>query len=78
MEVADTKGDLIAFGRFFIANVSFPSMSTLCNVTYSNSALLQPDLPRRLKEDIPLNKYDRSTFYSFETAEGYTDYPFAS
>ena len=38
---------------------------------------MQPDLPRRLREDIPLNKYDRSTFYTFETAEGYTDYPFS-
>ncbi|KAK7685015.1 hypothetical protein QCA50_011850 [Cerrena zonata] len=57
IEVADTKGDIIAFGRPFIPN---------------------PDLPRRLRENIALTPYDRSTFYTPETAKGYTDYPFAS
>ncbi|CCD24901.1 alkene reductase NDAI_0E00850 [Naumovozyma dairenensis CBS 421] len=33
-----------------------------------------PDLVDRLEKGQPLNKYDRSTFYSF-TKEGYTDYP---
>ena len=31
--------------------------------------------PRRLREDAPLNAYDRSTFYG-GTEKGYTDYPF--
>ncbi|EIW75438.1 FMN-linked oxidoreductase [Coniophora puteana RWD-64-598 SS2] len=37
-----------------------------------------PDLPRRLKENIPLTPYDRSKFYMMgsHTPEGYTDYPF--
>lgn len=36
-----------------------------------------PDLPRRLREGIPLNPYDRSTFYGpfKDNAVGYTDYP---
>jgi len=46
--------DLVAFGRFFIAN---------------------PDLPERLRRELPLNPYDRSTFYGGD-AHGYTDYPF--
>ncbi|KAK7451304.1 hypothetical protein VKT23_012646 [Stygiomarasmius scandens] len=54
-KIADEKGDIIAFGRPFIAN---------------------PDLPLRLQHDIPLNKYDRTTFYT-QGSEGYTDYPFA-
>ncbi|KAK8850760.1 hypothetical protein IAR55_004680 [Kwoniella newhampshirensis] len=33
-----------------------------------------PDLPERIKNDWPLTKYDRSTFYT-PTAEGYIDYP---
>ena len=38
-----------------------------------------PDLPKRLKEGLPLNKYDRTTFYGADPAEkGYTDYPFYS
>ncbi|KAI8888870.1 FMN-linked oxidoreductase [Backusella circina FSU 941] len=51
---AESTGNLIAFGRLFIAN---------------------PDLVERLQNDSPLNKYDRSTFYTHE-AKGYTDYPF--
>src|SRR5579859_7133089 len=46
--------DLVAFGRFFIAN---------------------PDLPRRIQESLPLNPYDRDTFYGGDH-RGYTDYPF--
>ncbi|KII91973.1 hypothetical protein PLICRDRAFT_172136 [Plicaturopsis crispa FD-325 SS-3] len=58
LETAEHTGDLIAFGRHFIAN---------------------PDLPYRLKHNIPLTKGDRSKYYvRGETDEdGYTDYPFA-
>ena len=33
-----------------------------------------PDLPRRLREGLPLTPYNRATFYGGEAA-GYTDYP---
>ncbi|KAJ3540737.1 hypothetical protein NM688_g6184 [Phlebia brevispora] len=56
LEVAEEKGDIVAFGRWFISN---------------------PDLPLRLRKNIPLTKYNRATFYSPGLAEGYTDYPFA-
>ncbi|KAL0572973.1 hypothetical protein V5O48_008987 [Marasmius crinis-equi] len=58
-ELADAKGDLVAYGRRFISN---------------------PDLPYRLKHDIPLNAYDRSTFYCPGSLDpkGFTDYPSAS
>ncbi len=29
----------------------------------------------KIAQGLPLNKYDRSTFYAFD-AKGYTDYPF--
>ncbi|WP_375788482.1 alkene reductase [Bradyrhizobium sp. Pha-3] len=48
-------GDLVAFGRHFIAN---------------------PDLPERIRQGLPLTRYDRSTFYGGD-ARGYTDYPTA-
>jgi len=53
---AEETGDLIAYGRHFIAN---------------------PDLPMRLEKDLPLNAYDRDTFYSGANsgANGYIDYP---
>lgn len=38
-----------------------------------------PDLVRRIRESIPLTKYNRDTFYLYgpDKKEGYTDYPFA-
>jgi N-ethylmaleimide reductase len=48
--------DLVAFGRYFIAN---------------------PDLPERFRLNLPLNPYDRDTFYG-GAEEGYVDYPFHS
>ncbi|PBK85283.1 NADH:flavin oxidoreductase/NADH oxidase [Armillaria gallica] len=58
MKVADEKGELIAFGRYFISN---------------------PDLPKKLRKDLPLTSYNRSTFFLHgEVTEGYTDYPFTS
>ncbi|KAF7433608.1 hypothetical protein PC9H_005569 [Pleurotus ostreatus] len=54
---AAERGDIIAVGRYFLAN---------------------PDLPLRWKEDLPLNSYDRSTFYvpGDVSGKGYSDYPF--
>ncbi|KAH8176377.1 NADH:flavin oxidoreductase / NADH oxidase family protein [Sarocladium implicatum] len=36
-----------------------------------------PDLAFRVKEDIPLVKYNRATFYTPKKAEGYTDWAFS-
>ena len=52
--VRDGDADLVAFGRYFLAN---------------------PDLPKRIRLGLPLNAYERATFYTFD-ARGYTDYPF--
>jgi hypothetical protein len=52
--VRSGDADLVAFGRYFVAN---------------------PDLPKRIRLGLPLNAYDRDTFYTFD-ARGYTDYPF--
>ncbi|KAJ9186328.1 hypothetical protein P3X46_001911 [Hevea brasiliensis] len=53
--IASGGADLVALGRWFLAN---------------------PDLPRRYELNAALNKYDRSTFYTFDPVVGYTDYPF--
>lgn len=46
-------------------------------VAFGRWFIANPDLPRRLKEKLPLNSYDRSTFYGADPPEkGYTDYPF--
>ncbi|KAI8052271.1 12-oxophytodienoic acid reductase 1 [Syncephalis plumigaleata] len=54
--VKNSRADLIAFGRHFIAN---------------------PDLPARIRNNWPLNPYNRKTFYT-PGPEGYLDYPFYS
>lgn len=48
-------------------------------IVFGRSFLATPDLVRRVKDGIELNKPDRDTFYvkGPEHTEGYTDYPFA-
>ncbi|KAJ3530312.1 hypothetical protein NMY22_g8627 [Coprinellus aureogranulatus] len=61
LDVAEGKGDLIAFGRLFISN---------------------PDLPFRLRHNLPLMLPDRKAFYTHsdepDTEEGYTSYAFSA
>ncbi|KAM0918145.1 hypothetical protein ACQ4PT_008789 [Festuca glaucescens] len=45
-------------------------------VAYGRLFLANPDLPKRFELGAPLNKYDRSTFYTQDPIVGYTDYPF--
>ena len=45
-------------------------------VAYGRLFLANPDLPKRFELGAPLNKYDRSTFYTQDPVVGYTDYPF--
>lgn len=45
-------------------------------VIFGRWFLANPDLPARLAEGLPLNAYDRATFYGAEPpAKGYVDYP---
>ncbi len=44
-------------------------------IVMGRSFIANPDLPKRLAEGLPLNAYDRTTFYG-GNAKGYTDYPF--
>ena len=44
-------------------------------VAFGRHFVANPDLPKRIKLGLPLNQYDRDTFYTFD-ARGYTDYPF--
>jgi N-ethylmaleimide reductase len=43
-------------------------------VAFGRAFLSNPDLPERLRRDLPLNAHDRSTFYG-GAERGYTDYP---
>jgi N-ethylmaleimide reductase len=44
-------------------------------VAFGRHFVANPDLPKRIQFGLPLNPYDRNTFYTFD-AHGYTDYPF--
>ncbi|KAK7442715.1 hypothetical protein VKT23_015961 [Stygiomarasmius scandens] len=48
-------------------------------IAFGRLFLANPDLPRRIEDDLPFNKYDRTTFYVPNSSDpkGYTDYPFA-
>lgn len=43
-------------------------------VAFGRAFIANPDLPERLRRNLPLNPYDRETFYGGD-ARGYTDYP---
>jgi N-ethylmaleimide reductase len=45
-------------------------------VAFGRHFISNPDLPERLRRGLPLNRYDRSTFYGGD-ARGYIDYPTA-
>ncbi len=73
-----------AFGGVYIANEKFNAVTANAiieagdadAVAFGVPFLANPDLPKRLLENLPLNTPDNTTFYA-SGAKGYTDYPFA-
>ena len=46
-------------------------------IVFGRHFIANPDLVERLGKGLPLNKYDRTTFYGADPPEkGYIDYPF--
>ena len=80
----DSLGPLLKkeFGGVYIANESLDKAGaqqlldngTADAVAFGKDFIANPDLPRRLETDAPLNKWNAETFYG-PSAEGYTDYP---
>ncbi|MGY4314027.1 N-ethylmaleimide reductase [Bradyrhizobium sp. JR3.5] len=72
------------FSRTLIAAGGFTPASAEAIVTFGDADLVafgrhfisNPDLPERIRQGLPLTRYDRSTFYGGD-ARGYTDYPTA-
>ncbi|MCQ9156613.1 alkene reductase [Acidomonas methanolica] len=68
-------GTLIAAGGFDGASAeAIIRAGDADAVAFGRSFISNPDLPDRLRRNLPLNPYDRSTFYGGD-AHGYTDYP---
>jgi len=80
----DSLGPLLKkeFGGVYIANEKMDKQAaqqvldagTADAIAFGKAFIANPDLPRRLKIDAPLNEWKAETFYH-ATAEGYTDYP---
>jgi N-ethylmaleimide reductase len=69
------KGKLIAAGGFEPETAEeIVERGMVDAVAFGRHFVSNPDLPRRIREGLPLSDYDRSTFYTFH-AHGYTDYP---
>ncbi|MBA5638672.1 alkene reductase [Duganella sp. LX20W] len=70
------------FGGVFIANEKMDKATaqrvldagTADAIAFGKAFIANPDLPRRLQLDAPLNEWKMETFYH-PTEEGYTDYP---
>ncbi|WP_420235501.1 alkene reductase [Pseudomonas sp. ABY48] len=70
------KGPMIAAGGFHLLSAeALLARGDADMVAFGRAFIANPDLPRRLRDDLPLNAYDRDTFYG-GNAQGYTDYPF--
>ena len=82
---------VIAAGGFTPASAELAVSADLCDaVAFGRLFLSTPDLPARIAEGRPPNRYDRSTFYTVwskpigtegktedDLRRGYTDYPLA-
>jgi len=87
-EIAEGKAPIAAqhlrpkFDRTLIAAGGFTAESAAAIVEAGDADLVafgrhfvsNPDLPERIRRNLPLNRYDRSTFYGGD-GRGYIDYP---
>ncbi|AUT65023.1 alkene reductase [Paraburkholderia terrae] len=70
------SGVIIAAGGFDGASAeAIINVGDADLVAFGRHFVANPDLPKRLRRNLPLNEYDRSTFYG-GSEFGYTDYPF--
>ena len=68
-------GPVIAAGGFDAADAdAILTRGDADLVAFGRHFLANPDLPERLRRNLPLNPYDRDTFY-YGGTKGYADYP---
>lgn len=69
-------GPIVAAGGFDPAGAeAIVKKGDVDLVAFGRHFISNPDLPKRIELGLPLNPYDRATFYG-GTEKGYTDYPF--
>jgi N-ethylmaleimide reductase len=70
------RGPIIAAGGFNPESASeIIRKGEADMVAFGRQFIANPDLPRRIQLGLPLNPYNRATFYGGDY-RGYTDYPF--
>jgi N-ethylmaleimide reductase len=70
------KGPIIAAGGFDAKGAEdIVAKGDADLVAFGRHFIANPDLPERIRLGLPLNPYDRGSFYG-GNARGYTDYPF--
>ncbi|NKJ39563.1 alkene reductase [Rhizobium sp. SG570] len=70
------RGPVIAAGGFNPDTAKAAVSNGVADlIAFGRHFVANPDLPKRIENGLPLNPYDRSTFYAFDE-RGYTDYPF--
>lgn len=68
-------GAVIANGNYDVARANDAIERGYADlIAFGRAFLANPDLPRRLRDGLPLNVPDQDTFYNGD-ARGYTDYP---
>lgn len=81
LEAWDNRSPVIVAGGYTPENAApaleqhYQKWNTL--VAFGRHFLANPDLVYRIKNGIPLNKYNRDTFYINASEVGYNDYPFS-
>ena len=69
------KGPIIAAGGFEPDTAEAAVANGVASlIAFGRQFIANPDLPKRIKLGLPLNRYDQSTFYGFD-ARGYADHP---
>ncbi|SCV00521.1 LANO_0F07272g1_1 [Lachancea nothofagi CBS 11611] len=71
------KGPIIRAGNYALdpkAALTAVEHDDRTLIGYGRLFISNPDLVTRIEQGLPLNRYDRDTFYAF-TDKGYTDYP---
>ena len=69
------KGVLISAGGYNADNYQHALDNHADAIAFGRLIIANPDLVERLKKNLPLNPYNRNTFYGGNEV-GYTDYPF--
>ena len=75
VSLSSFKGIFISAGGYTTEDAKTAvELNDVDAVAFGRFFIANPDLPKRIKTNVPLNPYNRETFYG-GNEKGYTDYP---